>query len=83
MRYCRVLQCIHKEKERFIRSIRHIGYWQRRDYSNSAYFQKQYVSKGKKNKQLSYPSRAFKIKMENISYWLVQKAKWKIRLQGV
>jgi len=83
MRYSRVLQCIHKEKERLIRSIRHIGYWQRRNYSYSAYFQKQYVSKGQKNKQFRHPSRAFKIQLENLCYWVVQKAQWKIRLQRV
>ena len=83
MRYCRVLQCIHKEKERLVRSVRHIGYWKRRNYSYPINIKKQYVSKGKKNQQLTYPSRAFKIQVENLSHWVVQKAQWKIRLQRV
>ncbi len=83
MRYCRVLQCIHKEKERLVRSVRHIGYWKRRNCGNSTYIKKQYVSKGQKNKQFRHPSRAFKIQVANLSHWVVQKAKWKIRLQRV
>lgn len=83
MRYSRVLQCIHKEKKRLIQSIRHIGYWKRRDSSNPIDIKKQYVSKGQKNKQFRYPSRAFKIQVANLCNWLVQKAQWKIRLQRV
>ena len=61
MRYSRILQCVHKEKKRLILSIRHSGYWKRRNYRNPIDIQKQYVSKGKKDSKLRYSSRAFKI----------------------
>ena len=83
MRYCGVVQRIYKAQKRPIRSVRHIGYWKRRNCGNSTYIKKQYVSKGKKNKRIAYPSRAFKIQVENFSHWVVQKAQWKIRLQRV
>lgn len=83
MRYCGVVQRIYKTKERLVRSVRHRGYWKRRDSSNPIDIKKQYVSKGQKNKQFRDPSRAFKIQLENLCYWVVQKAQWKIRLQRV
>ncbi len=83
MRYRRILQRLYEAKKGLVRTIRHPGYWKRRNYSNSAYFQKQYVSKNKKNQQLPLPSRDFAIQMESACRWLVQKAKWKVRLQRV
>ena len=83
MRYCRELQFIHQTKERLILSVRHISYWKRRNHWNPTDIQKQYVSKGKKNSKLRYPSRSFKLKVENYSNWLVQKTQWEIRLQRV
>lgn len=83
MRYRRELQRIYETKERLILSIRHFGYWKRRNYCYPANIQKQYVSKGKKDCKLRYPSRAFKIQVENLSNRMVQKAQWEIRLQRV
>jgi len=83
MRYRRVLQRLYKAKKRLIRTIRHPGYWKGRNYSNSAYFKKQYVSKNKKNQQLPLPSRGIAIQVESACNWVVQKTKWKVRLQRV
>jgi hypothetical protein len=83
MRHRRELQFIYKTKERLILSVRHLSYWERRNHWNPTDIQKQYVSKGKKDRKLRYPSRTFKLQVENYGNWLVQKAQWEIRLQRV
>lgn len=83
MRYCRVLQLFYKEKKRLVWSIRHIGYWKRRNCGNPIDIKKQYVSKGKKNKRIAFPFGTIKMQLANFCYWVVQKAKWEIRLQRV
>jgi len=83
MRYSRILQRIYKTKKRSIWDIRHIGYWKRRNYRNPIDIQKQYVSKGKKDSELRYSSRSYKVEVENFSNRMVQKAQWSVRLQRV
>lgn len=71
MRYSRVLQCLHKAKKRFVRNIRHIGYWQRRDNRNPAHLKIQYVYKNKKNKRITYVARNHKVWLANLGYRVV------------
>ena len=60
MRYRGVLQRFYKAKKRLVWSVRHIGYWKRRNNRHPAYEQVKYVRKDQKNLQLGILARADK-----------------------